>query len=531
MHGDANSAFLAIQGLIDRRDFAPAERDVAHLCAEQPDFAPGWHAAAFIALERRDPHAALAHINRALALTPLQPAFRLLRVQCLLSLGLLAEARAFATPLIDSLGDARLFDTLGTVLQRAGDSVAALRAYDRGVALEPQNAQLLFNRAAVRRFLGDLEGAEADYDRALAVRPEDYEAWRNRSDLRIQTPARNHVADLEALLGHGTPDWRGAVQLNYALAKELEDLGDYSRAFAALARGAATRRRHLAYDVAQDVATVDWIIDAFPGEASDARPRATGPLGPVFVLGLPRSGTTLVDRILSSHPDVVSAGELDHFALALVGAVKQVGSGSVVARRGFVAQSAKVDFAALGAAYLARAAAAGFAGRFVDKMPLNYLYCGLIHQALPGARMVHVVRHPMAVCYAMYKSLFQDGYPFSYDLEELAAYYVAYRRLMQHWQRTLPGAVHTLSYEALVRDQAGETRRLLEYCGWSWHEGCLRFHENPSATTTASASQVRRPLYATSVGQWRHYALELAPLRRALESAGINVEEDPSATP
>jgi hypothetical protein len=154
-------------------------------------------------------------------------------------------------------------------------------------------------------------------------------------------------------------------------------------------------------------------------------------------------------------------------------------------------------------------------------MPLNYLYCGLIRRALPNARMVHLKRHPMASGYAIYKTLFQDGYPYSYDLEELGRYYVAYRRLMRHWAETLPGAIHELHYEELIADSGRVTRLLLEFCGLEWQDACADFLSNPAPTTTASAAQVRRPLYDTSVSQWRHYRKQLAPLEATLRTGGI----------
>jgi hypothetical protein len=193
--------------------------------------------------------------------------------------------------------------------------------------------------------------------------------------------------------------------------------------------------------------------------------------------------------------------------------------------RQIIALSTQFDFAALGPDYLARCRpVAGSAPRFIDKMPVNYLYCGLIRRALPNARIVHVARSPLAACYAIYKMLFRDGYPFSYDLEEMAQYYIAYRRLMDHWQRTMQGVIHELSYERLVADQPGETRRLLESCGLGWEDACLSFHLNPAASTTASAHQVRQPIYQSAVNEWRNYATQLAGLRARLETGGIVVE-------
>jgi hypothetical protein len=191
-----------------------------------------------------------------------------------------------------------------------------------------------------------------------------------------------------------------------------------------------------------------------------------------------------------------------------------------------VARSASCDFAALGRDYLSRVRAGGVpATRFSDKMPLNYLYCGLIQRALPHARIVHVTRRPMAACYAIYKTLFKDGYPFSYELGELAQYYAAYQKLMRHWEAILPGRIHQVSYEALVADQAGVTRRLLDFCGLEWEDGCLEFHRNPAPANTASAVQVRRRIYDTSVSQWRHYEKQLEPLRAHLTAIGVDCDE------
>jgi len=162
------------------------------------------------------------------------------------------------------------------------------------------------------------------------------------------------------------------------------------------------------------------------------------------------------------------------------------------------------------------------AGRLIDKMPLNYLYCGLIHRALPKARIIHVTRHPMAAGYAMYKTLFDRGYPFSYDLGEIAQYLIAYRRLMEHWRSTIPAAIHEVRYERLVADPERQTRELLAFCGLEWQDVCRAFHENPNPSMTASALQVRRPLYDSSVAQWRHYEAQLAPLEEALRGAGVD---------
>lgn len=469
---------------------------------------------------------ALGCIDRALSIEPHDPHSLLHRAQCLLALGRLPDAcEAAAAAQLMAPPDPVLLDAIGSLFSHATYQQHALAAYDQAVMLAPNNPHFIFNRATVYRFLGQLTEAESDYDRVIALKPADYEAYKNRSELRTQSVDANHIGELEALVARGIADWRGDVQIRYALAKEYEDIGEYEKSFQHLRQGANKRREHMRYDVAADVATVEWIMEAFPAaptEGTQQRGDAPGD-APIFIVGLPRSGTTLVDRILGSHSKVYSAGELDHFAQCIVDAVRRRSGGAPLPRRELVARSADLDFPALGRDYLERAryVAAGDV-RFTDKMPLNYLYCGLIRRALPNAKIVHVARQPMAACYAMYKTLFKDGYPFSYDLGEIGRYYVGYRRLMNHWQATMPAAIYPLSYEALVADQQGETRKLLEFCGLEWQDSCIEFHRNPSPTTTASAAQVRRPLYDSSVSQWQHYAAQLAELSSVLRAAGIS---------
>ncbi|HTV80186.1 MAG TPA: sulfotransferase [Steroidobacteraceae bacterium] len=469
----------------------------------------------------------LQQVEAALRRAPDNARLLLQRAQCLLALGdnfRACESAAAAQARAST--DAALLDAIGNLFSRAGDQPRALASFEQALALAPDEPHLLFNRATVRRFLGDLEGAERDYDQVIRRRPNDFEAYLNRSELRIQNAQHNHIPELESRLA-GIGDWHGEVALRYALAKEYEDLGRYEPSFAHLAQGARLRRRHLRYDVDTDIATADWIIESYPAAAPDpgSVAVAAGPDTPIFIVGMPRSGSTLLERILASHALVRAGGELPHFALAVVAAVAKR-SRAPLPRRDLVRQSAAIDFASLGRDYLRRVRAAGLSAvRFTDKMPLNYLYCGLIRRALPRARIVHVRRHPMAACYAMFKTLFQDGYPFSYDLAELGRYYVAYRRLMRHWQATLPGCMLEVSYEALVADQRRETQRLLEFCGLGWEEACMRFHDNAAPATTASAAQVRRPLYESAISQWRNYARQLEPLRRQLLAADIDLEE------
>jgi hypothetical protein len=238
---------------------------------------------------------------------------------------------------------------------------------------------------------------------------------------------------------------------------------------------------------------------------------------------MPRTGTTLVQRILGSHSAVYSAGELSTFGLELTRLARATLRPPPRSGPDFVAGTAQLDFRVLGEAYIEKTKPMrDNSPHFIDKLPFNYLYAGLIHLALPHAKIINLHRHPMDTCYAVYKQLFKDAYPFSYDLDELGQYYIAYHGLMQHWNEVMPGVMHTLRYEAVVADVEGEARRLLQFCELPWEDQCLRFYEDIQASTTASALQVRQPVYASSISKWHHYERQLEPLRIRLESAGIN---------
>ena len=447
------------------------------------------------------------------------PAFdlRLREAQALRSAGRTdALAASLAQAQAAAAGDALAQAALAAFHTQSQDYAAALTHYDEAVRLAPGHTALRYNRAAVSRFLGRLESAEQDLDTVIAATPHDSEAWQLRSDLRVQTPTHNHVEALRAHLARGFSRWQDEVPIRYALAKELEDLGQHAASWAHLHSGAGLRRRHLTYDVGVDVATAQWIQDAFAARLPCSSAPATGPL---FILGMPRTGSTLLERLLGAHPQVRAAGELPHLAHSVVAAAQAAAGGTALSRAQLIAASGRADFSALGADYLQRSAGAhGATPRWIDKMPLNYLYCGLIARALPGARILHLTRHPMATGYALYKTLFAQGYPFSYDLQEIAEYYLGYRRLMAHWHATLPGTLLDVSYEALVTEPARVCAAVYAFCGLEWQDAYL--HPDPSgpATTTASAAQVRRPIYQSSLAQWRHYAAPLQPLAARLSA-------------
>jgi hypothetical protein len=330
---------------------------------------------------------------------------------------------------------------------------------------------------------------------------------------------------LELLLEEGIENKRGKAHVCYALAKELEDLGESERSFQYLKLGADTRRGLMQYHIDRDLETMSSIQETFSADLFERSIEGDSNAEAIFILGMPRTGTTLVERILSSHTDVFAAGELNNFAVQLMNLVRAHVSENKLPRDELVRLSAGIDFKTLGAAYIESTRPfTGHTPRFIDKLPLNYLYTGLIHLALPNAKVINLRRNPMDTCYAVYKQLFLDAYPFSYDLEELGKYYVAYHRLMEHWHAVLPGVIHTVDYETLVSDIEGESRRLLDFCDLDWQPQVLKYYESKEASTTASTTQVRQPVYKSSVGRWRDYERQLQPLIRILRDAGIGDE-------
>jgi hypothetical protein len=307
------------------------------------------------------------------------------------------------------------------------------------------------------------------------------------------------------------------MQLDFALGKAYADLKDYRRSFDHLRRGAAAKRAQTDYDEAAAMALFDRIEAAFPPERfAAASGRGDPSRTPIFILGMPRSGTTLVEQILASHPDVTGAGEL-RTASDVFGQVRAV-TGEVAHYPDFVPALDAATLKAMGGLYGAELQRlAPGARRITDKMPSNFYFVGLIHMALPNARILHTVRDPLDTCLSCYSKLFAGEQNHTYDLGELGRYHRRYQRLMDHWRGVLPpGRFLDVSYEALVADLEGQTRRILAHCGLDWDERCLSFHETQRPVRTASASQVRRPIYCGSVGRWRAYAEDLAPLIEAL---------------
>ncbi len=468
-------------------------------------------------------------------------------------------AGCFARALGHNPNYAPAHNNLANLRREAGDNRAAAEGYRRALAVAPDYADAHYNLSVALTALGELDAAEASCRAALALQPDRAEAHNNlgtilkflgrleaakaayrralehKSDL---VAARDNLAEFEgadadtidvltALEADDSLPAGDAIRVRFGLARHHADAGDHARAFQYYRNGNEMRAREAGrhgrvFDRAAFDALADRSIALFTPEFFAARGAQGAPSGrPVFIVGMPRSGTTLVEQILASHRAVFGAGELDAIE-AMTHQLSSVGRAAAA----YPDTVAGLDAAArrrLGGAYLERLAMLDAnAARVTDKMPANFRHLGLIALLLPGARIVHCRRNPLDVCLSCYVQNFTQGNEFSDDLGDIAVYYRAYRRLIDHWRRVLPVPMLDVRYEELVADQAAVSRRIVDFVGLEWDPACLEFHANRRAVRTSSALQVRRPIYRDSIERWRAYEDELRPLIEALGDAGLS---------
>ena len=420
-------------------------------------------------------------------------------------------------------------DTLGVIYSRAGYHELAVPLFEKAVSLKPNSANYHYNLAASAQFMGAFDKAKIAYDNTLALDPKFYRAWSSLVSLAPQTLQSNHLETLTALFEQAENDAEGRLQLGHAIAKTLEDLGRHEESLTWLLRGKADKRAQLRYERESGAAifaaaksTSTTTSTSTSTSTSEITPRpAQKPCAasPIFIIGLPRTGTTLVDRILSSHSQVISAGELNMFAELVK---EKAGTASnLVMDEATLRQAAHLDLSTVGQDYITNTQdRAKGSKHMVDKMPLNFFYAGLIHRALPHARIIALRRGAMDSCLSNFRQLFSTQYSYynyTFDLEDTAWFYRKFDDLMSVWRRRLPqDRFMEIHYEDIVFDQENQTRRLLEFCGLTWEEACLRFHENTAPVSTASSVQVRQPLYSGSIGRWKKYGSALHGLKTAL---------------
>ena len=398
---------------------------------------------------------------------------------------------------------------------------AALTHLDEARRADPRYPPTLLSRGQVLTYLGRIDEAAAEFERCIAIAPQIGQAHWFLAHVRKATADDNHLPRLRAQLARAGLPPQEEVSLAFALHKELDDLGEHESAWQALQRACTAKRASLRYDANDSIRLADALV-AMPTSTPEVKSASPGPT-PVFIVGMHRSGTTLLEQLLDASPDVRGVGELYDFTSAMRYATDRHCRGVIDA--GLVARAAGVDFAAVGRRYLA-----GMSWRlggerfFTDKLPSNFLNIGFICQALPQARILHMVRDPMETCFSNLRELFSDANPYSYDQEELAGYFLQYRRLMAHWHARFPGRILDVDYAELTRDPEATMRRVAAFCGLDYLPAMSDPRNSGRAVATASAVQVRQGVVRRETPKWAAYAEYLHPLADALQAGGVEID-------
>jgi tetratricopeptide (TPR) repeat protein len=455
----------------------------------------------------------------------------------LVALGEMQEALRQARLALDlNPSDLPTLNTLGAVMSHAGEHEDAIRCYRRaekilrkksqGDAKPPPEwqADLYFNLATSLGFAGEVQAAEQAYEQAIELEPRRYQAHAALAQLRRQTPENNHIERLLSLQA-GAESPLEKLHLGHALAKEYEDLGDLEQSMRSLEWAKSRQASEVGYRWQDDAALFDRIAGLFDKafmQKAKLTASGCGNSEPIFIVGMPRTGTTLVERILASHSEVYAAGELQNFPLQVKRMTSAESPGVISLET--VEQSRQLDKTELGKAYIdGTRPRTGHSSHFIDKLPINFMYLGLIHLALPNAKLVCLRRDPMDTCLSNYRQLFGAKfkyYYYSYDLLDCGRYYLQFDKLMRHWHTVMPGVVHEVQYEDLIAKPERVSRELVAFCDLPWESQCLEFHRQKGSVATPSAAQVRQPIYNSSIDRWRQYGDALRPLHDLLTAAG-----------
>lgn len=500
--------------------FQEASNCCRRLLGAKPDLVEGHFLVGLIATELKQTSHAVQAFGSVTKLRPDHPAAWAHLARLFMQAGQAARAdAALARAVEHNDGNPIVLDLIGSIYGMLGDQEEAGAWIARALQKQPDGIPFLINQANNHMFLDRLDDAEVLLNRVLEQQPSHPNAHWLLAGLR-KVRNRDHVEVLERLISEQPRNPRALAFLNYALGKELEDLEDWDNAFAAFARGAAARRTTIDFDEASEIEMYDafastfttaWMNDGAVGDDDPA---------PIFVVGQPRTGTTLVERIITSHSEVFSAGELRQFGHC----VRRLGDYREPRLQSakLAELAARIDPARLGSAYLQMTRKVrGSLPRFVDKLPPNYLFIPLILKALPRAKIVHLQRDPMDACFASFKQLFADAYPHSYDQAEMARHHARYFKLMAIWRERFGDRFFDISYEDTAGNLEPNARALIDFLELPWEDACLDFHRQTAAVTTASVVQVRQPAHTRSVGRWRRYQAQLAVMQQTLAAEGV----------
>ncbi len=415
---------------------------------------------------------------------------------------------------------------------QVGDHDEAVRAYENALKLSPELAAAFCAMAHHQKTVGLTDDAIASYRRAISAETDHAEAYWSLGNLKTFRFEDEEVEAMETLLDREDLPDESRSQIHNALGLELESRKDFTHAFSNFEKCNLIRRKTESYDPVETESTYGRIIELFDKEfLSKNRAAAATEITPIFIVGLPRSGSTLIEQILASHSQVDGTHELGDLDRVIDATCRKIKSKRVQFPQQ-LADLKPADWPELGREYIERTEIfRGDASYFVDKNPNNFVYIGMLRLAIPNAKIINAMRHPLDSCFGSFKQLFASGQPFTYDLTEVGEYYLQYRKLMDHWREVLPEFVLDVQYEQVVADLETNVRRILELCGLPFEDACLRFYETERAVKTASSEQVRQPIYASSVNLWRNYERHLDELIETLEPvlAELPTTDQPSA--
>ncbi|WP_165354668.1 sulfotransferase [Tropicimonas sp. IMCC6043] len=467
---------------------AEAQTLLERLVAATPSLAEAHFQLARIARQQGRIDAAISHLEHARAVRPTEPA---------------------------------ILSALGELLAAQGQFDAATAVYDPLIAAAPKNPSYRVEKALVLQLAGDFDAAEAELQQALKLDPLRGEPYRMLVANRKIAATDPLIGRMKKALANPKLTRTARVQIEFAMAKAMEDSKRHDAVFRYLRPANAAMKKAYGYDVSERRDEVDRLIAAFAGhDFTPTRPEGPG-FTPIFVTGLPRSGTTLVEQILASHSQVTGGGEMRYALQLSYGAIRKP-DGSFRA----MSELDAARIAQLGADYEAALRGTHEFGRAItDKSIQSHLVMGLLKQAIPSARFVVVRRDPRDGLYSIYKNMFAQGtHRYAYDLEDLAAYYATFLKMLDFWRGALPGGFHEIRYEDLVADPEQQTRALIAAVGLDWEDACLEFHKSKGPVRTLSVAQVRQPIYRSSSALWRTYEKDLAPLVAALEREGVELD-------
>ncbi|MFT4065654.1 tetratricopeptide repeat-containing sulfotransferase family protein [Paraburkholderia sp.] len=501
----------------------------------QPVTAEQWRVEGDACIARGDLDAALQCFEAACALEPADPIHYERVAATLAALNRFAEAEVrYREAIARNPDNADSHHGLGWTLEQMHRLEAAVQAYREAARLNPHADGSSNNMGNCLQALGRFDEAHDAYRRAIDGAPRVPLYYRNFVQTKRLTADDPVFAQLERLAGDAASLGRAdQAELHFAYGAALSGVGRHDASFDHLLKGNALYRAGMRYDEAESLGLFARLPALFSADTlAAARGLGDPSAAPIFIVGMPRSGSTLIEQILASHPRVFGAGERTEFGEAIVGCIRREAGDPLRIDLEALREAGAAQWSALGIDYLRRMRRVleeidVQAARFTDKYPFNFINLGLIHLALPNARFIHSRRSPLQTCLSIFSRLFHDV-PFGYDLGELGRYYRAYDTLMAHWRRVLPeGVMIEIEYEELVDDFEANVRRMLAHCGLEWDERCLAFHQTARRVSTASSAQVRRPLYRTSIRRWQPRPELLEPLLSALGPAlATTVGED-----